>query len=57
MPLLLNSGCLPHRELDTSQQHSQADKKMQINKAVAVAEMALHFSKNSYLFIQAELSC
>ena len=27
MPLLLNSSCLPHRELDTSQQHSQADKK------------------------------
>lgn len=30
MPLLLNSDCLPHRELDTSQQHSQADKKRRL---------------------------
>ena len=32
MALLLNSGCLPHRELDTSQQHSLADKKCRLTR-------------------------
>lgn len=50
------SGCLPQRELATSQQHSQADKKPLQIKAEAVAERPLHVSKNSYLFVQVQLS-